>query len=703
MNTTDHQILLLNFFVDGPSIIQRFQFEGSNYEVTEHKVGNDFKSATALIKRYDGIVDGIALAGIQKWVSGGQSSFIHPGYQKLMRSASESSIHVADRLRHFFSDWLIQRILKEDENFFRGRKVLFHNAMISPLVNQVVRNGGVFRSADAIMLSGIPRLIGSVQELEIWLKTIYAGMGLAKKLGYEKSILHPTEKTEPLLAKWIKDSDYFFTFGKMIDLMNDLTPLSGKTVFVDYLSDEAKTRLESVDHVKVIEFIPQTLREGFLTSQPLSLLATVLAIESRKRSQFMSYDEFLLRWIQENKHEPSAVPLSSSKVRKCAFILHPLEQSDLWRMDALKPVKKLPASIRMGLETLGSNLPVFKAGTISGIKSASTGQEAECDIYVLAATPKRILEMNENRLYSKLIKGTNLAAKNGAILMGLGAYTKVAGDSGVSVSRGASIAVTNGNSYSAATSLWASELTMDRLGFERTGKAMVIGATGSIGRVSALILAEKFKEIVLVATSLDKLLEMKREILEQNPNVDVKVTTSANSELEGTELILTATSNQTGERLFDIQGVMPGTVICDCSRPFDISRQDALLRPDVIVIQSGEIALPGKIKMNVDIGLPNKAVYACLAETVLLTLDNRIESYSLSKRLSQPKVKEILEIGHKHGAKLSVIRGPLGIVSDEQIEECKRLVHLQKPSLSGLKIDLGESEPSNRADQSHTH
>ena len=413
----------------------------------------------------------------------------------------------------------------------------------------------------------------------------------------------------------------------------------------------------------------------------------------------MNRDEFLLRWVQERKHEPAPVPAAVTKIRKCAFIVHPLNQKDLWRMPALKKIENFPAAVRNGIEILGSKLPVIKVGTITGIKSASTGQEAECDIYALIATPKRILEMNEERLYSKLVQGTELAAKNGALLMGLGAYTKVAGDAGVSVARGSSIPVTNGNSYSAATSLWASEIMLNRLNFP--GKAMVIGATGSIGRVSALILAEKFKEIVLVATSIDKLLEMKREILELNPKVNVKITTSANTELMQTELILTATSNQSG-RLFDILQVMPGTVICDCSRPFDLSKEEASLRPDVIVIQSGEISLPGNIQMDCDIGLPNQSVYACLAETVLLTLENRIESYSLSKRLSQPKVKEILEMGHKHGARLSVISGPNGVITDQQIEECKLLVGrsvrsgltTKRPDSHGSKLRPSPSKKS---------
>ena len=112
-------------------------------------------------------------------------------------------------------------------------------------------------------------------------------------------------------------------------------------------------------------------------------------------------------------------------------------------------------------------------------------------------------------------------------------------------------------------------------------------------------------------------------------------------------------------------------MICDCSRPLDIPPEDATLRPDVLVIESGEIDLPGELKFSCDLGLPHPSVYACLAETVLLTMDGRPESFSVGKDLSLARVKEIYKLGLKHGARLSAIRGPLGFITEQRIEECR--------------------------------
>src|SRR5262249_1848435 len=150
---------------------------------------------------------------------------------------------------------------------------------------------------------------------------------------------------------------------------------------------------------------------------------------------------------------------------------------------------------------------------------------------------------------------------------------------------------------------------------------------------------------------------LRQEILAMSPHTKVRVTTNPNLDLQGTDLIVTATSNRDGSVL-DMDKVKPGTVICDCSRPLDIGPEEAAKRPDVLVIESGEILLAGNLELTCDIGLPKPAVYACLAETVLLTMEGRYESFSLSKQLSMEKVKEIYKIGLKHGAKLSTICGP---------------------------------------------
>ena len=62
--------------------------------------------------------------------------------------------------------------------------------------------------------------------------------------------------------------------------------------------------------------------------------------------------------------------------------------------------------------------------------------------------------------------------------------------------------------------------------------------------------------------------------------------------------------------------VKPGCVICDVSRPFDIQEEDALKRPDVMVIASGEVQLPGN-DGKVDLGLGKRSMHVLLRQLFL--------------------------------------------------------------------------------------
>jgi len=85
------------------------------------------------------------------------------------------------------------------------------------------------------------------------------------------------------------------------------------------------------------------------------------------------------------------------------------------------------------------------------------------------------------------------------------------------------------------------------------------------------------------------------------PGAIVHVATTTDRDLPDMDMVVTATSGA-GKRILDIMKVKPGCVITDVARPLDIPAEDVARRPDVLVIESGEIQLPGPVKMK-DIGL----------------------------------------------------------------------------------------------------
>ncbi len=158
------------------------------------------------------------------------------------------------------------------------------------------------------------------------------------------------------------------------------------------------------------------------------------------------------------------------------------------------------------------------------------------------------------------------------------------------------------------------------------------------------------------------------------------------------DLIVTATS-AFGQRIVDITQCKPGAVICDVARPLDINPAEAALRPDVLVIESGEVLIPGDIDFGYDIGLPAGTAYACLAETALLAMEGRFEDYTLGRNLSLERVKEIYRLFNKHQFKLAGLRSFGKYITDEDVLQKRALAERLRNDqdlLARTKLETGK-------------
>jgi hypothetical protein len=252
--------------------------------------------------------------------------------------------------------------------------------------------------------------------------------------------------------------------------------------------------------------------------------------------------------------------------------------------------------------------------------------------------------------------------------------------------------------------LWAAADAMRRMGLVKLRKGnkrvpantMVIGATGSIGSVSARLLAMAFDEVVIAGRDMKKLEELKKSILLDTPDANVICSTDYDSLLGEMDMIVTSTSGA-GKKILDITKVKPGCVITDVARPLDLPPEEVAKRPDVLVIESGEIELPTKVRGMKSIGLPNNVIYACLAETIVLALEGRFEVFTIGRDTEWPKVKEIYKLGIKHGMKLAAISGVKGVYSDKDIAKVVELAKKARLTWNGSSVPApAKAEPAKK-------
>ena len=109
--------------------------------------------------------------------------------------------------------------------------------------------------------------------------------------------------------------------------------------------------------------------------------------------------------------------------------------------------------------------------------------------------PKQVL--------AQLSAAVKLAKERGAKIVGLGAYTSVVTKGGLDL-RNLGVPLTTGNSYTVSAAVDATLEAAKRLEIpiEQT-IAAVVGATGSIGRNTAIFLAEKVSSLILIGNPLN--------------------------------------------------------------------------------------------------------------------------------------------------------------------------------------------------------
>jgi predicted amino acid dehydrogenase len=358
---------------------------------------------------------------------------------------------------------------------------------------------------------------------------------------------------------------------------------------------------------------------------------------------------------------------AADRGHRFAFILHPLTVDYLANHPRYSWTRHLPRKL---VEVTSAHMPAQCVGTARGGRSLATGKPIDGLIYALGATPRQMLTRPPEFTYKRLNAAVSDAARRGAKIVGLGAFTKVVGDAGVTVARRAPIPVTTGNSLTIAATLETAKLTAIRLGWPSLarGKAMIVGATGAIGSVCSRLLAAAVKDVVLVSIEPPRLEALKRTILEELPDAHVETDVSTANWVGKCDLIVTATS-AFGQRVLDVSQCKPGAVILDVALPPDISAEEAAVRPDVLVVESGEVLIPGPVDFSFDIGLPPNVAYACLAEAALLAMEERFECFTLGRDVAPERVKEIYRLFRRHGFQIAPLRTFGKLLTDELIAE----------------------------------
>ena len=349
-----------------------------------------------------------------------------------------------------------------------------------------------------------------------------------------------------------------------------------------------------------------------------------------------------------------------------AFLTHPLSMKDVVRYAPKAAGKREPIVPKI-LEWM----PPYKASEIRGVRS-TTGTDTKGNFVMVPLMPKQFLGLDRRSVVERVKKAALLGQKLGAKVVGLGGYNSVVGRAGKDVADVLDVAVTSGNSYTVATALQGALKAAEVLDVELSRSTVaVIGATGSIGSVCSRFLAKRVPRLVLSARSKSRL-KVLAETIQREANTALKVEMDLGRAMAEADIVITATSS--GGSIIQAEHLKTGAIVCDVAVPHDVCREVAQLRPDVLVIEGGLVEVPGEVDFGLDFGYPPGLALACMAETMILTLENRLENFSIGRGLDYDRVQEIERLAARNGFRLAGFRAFDEPVTEEKIEQVKSYI-----------------------------
>lgn len=435
------------------------------------------------------------------------------------------------------------------------------------------------------------------------------------------------------------------------------------------------------------EYFLQALERVLLLIERRDVAALTAQVSGLTLSTTQSHRNHELPRI--SKRRPIEVQPSDGRF---AFLVHPLAWKDYPRLDP-----SLAILTEKQLATLSSSLADnFKPFVIGETRVVANNGKAAYGEFILV--PRRADELKaapRHEAIRQIREGVEVAQKRGAKIVGLGAYTSVVTEGGLYLKNDSLPALTTGNSY---TVVAACE-TVRRAAAERNWTlalrtVAVVGAGGAIGRAVSILLAGEVGRLILagnpehpeqsrlnllyvagcIASSIGEI--RRRQDLAQgsvaswiaehrwtrlaNPDRNsliklgeeliqrtgvVTLSTDLDTVLPQADIVVCCTSST--ERLVRADNLGPDAIVCDISRPSNVSPDLAASRPDVMVLNGGVIRLPQDSSLGFSTFLPPGHAYACMAETIMMAMDQRYHHASLGFDLSLPWIFELEQLARE--------------------------------------------------------
>jgi acetylornithine/succinyldiaminopimelate/putrescine aminotransferase/predicted amino acid dehydrogenase len=500
-----------------------------------------------------------------------------------------------------------------------------------------------------------------------------------------------------------------------------LTPM-----VASYLLNVEKVRVApTLNGASVIRIEPPlTIGDAEIERVVEAVERTVHNLALRNTAAFLGH---LVSYQQPELEKASPQPVEVFKVEpqsddgRFAFLVHPVDLGNYTEFD-----ESLAALSEEQLEDLSSRwndlVEPFVVSTTRIVDKR--GRSAYGDFICVPKTAAQLLAMDREQARAEILAAIDLAVERGAKIVGLGAYTSVVTMGGRQLLPYVDVALTTGNSYTVVSGVEALVTAAERIGVNlNTVTGAVVGAGGAIGKASSILLSEQVHSLILVGNparpekseyrmlkvaveiiqhlrslsrsgrsftpgslghfaaqlkdvppadaSLGTWVDYVRDLLAQGAPLTLTVDGAAH--LPQADLLMVATSSL--DTLITPEVLKHGAVVCDMSRPSNVSARVLQERKDVLVIDGGVIAVPNSPDLGWNFGFEKGTAFACMSETIMLALEKRYEHTSIGADLNLEQLELMRDLAVEHGFALAGFRAfdrPLETAVWEQVRSFRK-------------------------------
>jgi len=343
-----------------------------------------------------------------------------------------------------------------------------------------------------------------------------------------------------------------------------------------------------------------------------------------------------------------------------ALIIHPVTEELLFHYEP--GMKNKPKKI---IRKLLEWIKPFKASEVDVLRSKD-GKEIRGCLVMCTLLFEQMVQLEPQFVLKKIVNAGRFAKDLGAKIIGLGAYAALIGNCGRVVENQLKLPVTTGSSYTVATFAQGVKKAASLMNISlKESKMTILGATSAIGRYCAAFFSPLVERLELYTKNLPKLDNLLLELSAYKR----KIRKSDNPEksIRHSDIVI-VTGRGTS---FDPGSLQPNSLICDATYPRTIPLE-MKKRDDIFVMESVAVSVPHEVRFNFYFGLPPGLAYPCMAEPMILALEDRFESFSLGRKIDHSKVREISELAEKHNFKMAELISFGKVVPDEEVKKLSR-------------------------------